>query len=86
MLLEWIHQKVIMGSDAFDIPDIPDKLREQIAPHVNKKVDLSKLLDLLQIKKVEKSAEHGKSEHIEEGPVEIPSLAALLEKGKREST
>ncbi|CCC70632.1 hypothetical protein NCAS_0F01480 [Naumovozyma castellii] len=86
VLLEWIHQKVIMGSDAFDIPDIPDKLREQIAPHVNKKVDLSKLLDLLQIKKVEKSAEHGKSEHIEEGPVEIPSLAALLEKGKREST
>ncbi|CCD26410.1 ATP-dependent DNA helicase YKU80 NDAI_0H02360 [Naumovozyma dairenensis CBS 421] len=84
VLLEWIHQKVVMGSDEFIMSDLPDQLREKITPYTSKTMDVSGLVKMLQIKKIEKASSRGKNEEIPVSVNAAPPLEELLARGKRE--
>ena len=84
VLLEWIHQLMINDSKEFEIPDLPDSLKKKISPYIHKKFDSTKLVEILQIKKVDKFkvAFELKNELERE---KIPDLETLLKRGEQRS-
>lgn len=90
VLLEWIHQKLVIGTGELQIPEMPDLLREKIEPHYNDKRDetrTSELVKLLNIKKTEKKSQSVDEQYDEQDDEDaaenIPSLEAILARGKR---
>lgn len=91
VLLEWVHQKLVNGAEDFQIPEMPDFLREKISPHFNPSRDdekLVKLVKALNIKEtVDRSAandEQYDEDDEQETAQNIPSLASILARGERQ--
>ena len=84
VLLEWIHQLMINDSREFEIPELPDSLKNKISPYTHKKFDSTKLVEVLGIKKVDKLKLDSelKTELERE---KIPDLETLLKRGEQHS-
>lgn len=80
VLIEWIHQCLISGTD-FQVPEIPDVLLAKISPRYkpNKESDelLVRLKKLLDIKKGSRTESSDQDEE-EEGEQDVPNLQSLL--------
>lgn len=89
VLLEWVHQKLVNGSEDFQVPDMPDLLKEKISQHFKLRDDgkLAKLVNLLDIKENERRSmvndEHFDEAEDEEAAQNIPSLESILARGER---
>ncbi|QLQ78123.1 hypothetical protein HG537_0A03700 [Torulaspora globosa] len=88
VLLEWIHQKLVIGSEELQIPEMPDVLREKIQPHYNNKrndTGMAELVKLLNIKQTEKKflADDEQFDQQDETTENIPSLESILALGER---
>ncbi|QLL30557.1 hypothetical protein HG536_0A03750 [Torulaspora globosa] len=88
VLLEWIHQKLVIGSDELQMPEMPDVLREKIQPHYNDRRDeagMAELVKLLNLKQTEKKfiAADEQYDLQDEAAENIPSLESILALGER---
>ncbi|CCE89551.1 ATP-dependent DNA helicase YKU80 TDEL_0A02190 [Torulaspora delbrueckii] len=88
VLLEWVHQKLISGSETFQIPEVPDVLREKISPHFNDMRDDKKLIELVKLLNIKENEKRSAAtdEHFDEDEDEeanIPSLESILARGER---
>lgn len=88
VLLEWIHQKLVLGAEELQIPEMPDVLREKIQPHYNNRrneTSMQELAKLLDIKQTEKKfiAADEQYDHQDETAEAIPSLESILALGKQ---
>lgn len=90
VLLEWIHQKLVNGSEELQMPEIPDVLRDKIEPHYNgsrNDAEMVELVKLLNIKHVDKNFpsvdEQFEVQEDEEVAGSIPSLESILARGAR---
>lgn len=88
VLLEWVHQKLINESETFQIPEVPDVLREKISPHFNDRRDDKKLIELVKLLSIKENEKRSAAtdEHFDEDEDEeanIPSLESILARGER---
>lgn len=84
VLMEWIHQLMINDSTEFQIPELPDSLKEKISPYLFKNFDSNELVKLLRIKKVDKSKVPSELKDELERE-KIPDLETLLKRGEQDS-
>lgn len=89
VLLEWIHQHLIYHTEEFQVPEMPDILKDKITPHFVPERDfkkLSELIQLLDIKRIDKkqnSSDEQYASEDEEAIENIPTLKSLLALGER---
>ncbi|CAI1637234.1 hypothetical protein SEUBUCD646_0M02420 [Saccharomyces eubayanus] len=84
VLLEWIHQLMINDSKEFQIPELPDSLREKISPYTHKKFDSKELAKILRIKKSDKpNLTSDLKDQLERE--KIPDLETLLKRGEQDN-
>lgn len=89
VLLEWIHQHLIYQTEEFQVPEMPDILKDKITPHFVSKRNvkkLSELIQLLDIKRIDKKQNSGDEQYDseeDEAIENIPTLKSLLALGER---
>lgn len=85
VLLEYIHQKLINRSSEFQIPELPDMLRDIITPHFDSHSakEQTELVKLLAIKKVEKESKRPDEVYESDDEDNIPSFEEIMAKGAR---
>lgn len=85
VLLEYVHQKLINKSPEFQVPDLPDLLKNKITPHFRVKGSrsLEELVRLLAIKKLDKQRGRSDEQFESENDENIPSFEAIMARGAR---
>ena len=86
LLVEYMHQRVVMGSDTFEVPELPMDLQKSLSsPSKPPSNTLKRLQDLLEIKpntSNTKSNTPTDEQQDEDDLLEIPSLESLLARGR----